>query len=122
DSYYASWGALELGDFEIVKKNLETFLKYEKNGQIHLRVGSSNFGQILKMVGKTPEFGVAYKEDKGWKKAIDPNLLLLITLNQYSEKSKDFELAKNNLSKIKRVLNWTEKWKKDGLIHSGNYA
>ena len=37
DSFYASWGALELGDFEIVKKNLELFLKYMKRGFMFVR-------------------------------------------------------------------------------------
>ncbi|MDP3966032.1 MAG: amylo-alpha-1,6-glucosidase [archaeon] len=122
DSLYASWGALNIGDLNIVKKNLENFLKYERNGQIPLRIGSSFFGQMFQMIGIKPRFGVQYKEDKGFNEAIDPNLLFLITLQKYSEKSKDFELARKNISKLGKIIKWAKKWERNGLIHSENYA
>ena len=30
DSFYASWGALEIGEIERVKSNLNLFIKYQK--------------------------------------------------------------------------------------------
>ncbi len=122
DSFYASWGALELKDYDIVKKNLELFFKYERGGQIPLRIGASYLGGLLSFIGIKPWFGVRYNQGKGINPAMDPNLLLLITLVKYVEKTGDLKFAKDNLEKIKKVISWLEKKEKEGLIRSGKYA
>ena len=91
DSFYASWGALEIGDHKIVKKNLESFIKYQKNdGQIPLRIGATSLSQWLALAGiKLKHKEVAeYNQDKGFKSAIDPNLLFIITFHKYTKQCK----------------------------------
>ncbi|MBS3084853.1 hypothetical protein J4411_02980 [Candidatus Pacearchaeota archaeon] len=123
DSFYASWGALELGDFEIVKKNLELFLKYMKRGQVPLRIGSSYLGGFLAFIGIKPWFGVRYNQGKGLlNSAMDPNLLFLMTIEKYVRETGDLAFARKNITKIKSAIAWLNKWKKDDLIYSEKYA
>lgn len=125
DSFFASWGALELKNYKIVKRNLETFIKYQKeNGQIPIRIGASSVMQwvsILIPKIKTKTIGV-YNQDKGFNPAIDPNLLFIITIQKYVEKTKDFEFAKKNLIKIHKAMDWLETFEKEGLIYAGKYS
>ncbi len=124
DSFYASWGALELGDYDIVKKNLEIFLKnINDKGQVPIRIGASNIIQTLAFIGiKNKTKKPHYSQDKGFNPAIDPNLLLIITLDKYLEKTNDTAFAKKYLIKTILCLDWLEEYEKNGLIYAGEYA
>lgn len=125
DSFFASWGALESGDYKIVKINLETFIKYQKeDGQIPLRVGATSFSQWLAIFGikKKIKNVAEYHQDKGFKSAIDPNLLFLITMQKYIEKTKDYNFSKKYLKNIHKAIDWLETKEKEGLIYAGKYA
>ena len=125
DSFYASWGSLEIGDTDIVRQNLSTFLKnIDEKGQVPLRIGASNLYQWLALFGvKTRnDFRPEYSQDKGRNPAIDPNLLFLITLGKYVEKTDDISIVKKNIEKIHKIIDWLEGFEKQGLIYAGNYS
>lgn len=124
DSFYASWGALEVKDYAIVKKNLRLFLKRVRKGQVPLRIGigASVIGGILSFVGIRLWFGVRYNEEKWFNPAMDPNPLLIITAEKYLEKTKDKEFIKKNLNKLQGVIEWMQRKEKNGLIYGGKYA
>ena len=108
DSFYSSFAAIILKDYEIVKKNLLLFIKYQKpDGQIPLRVGNKN--DLLKFLGikikkqETPR----YKEDKNASFSPDQNLLFIITVALYVKYSNDKEFAKkyyNNFKKGSKII------------------
>ncbi|MBR9690820.1 hypothetical protein GOV08_03995 [Candidatus Woesearchaeota archaeon] len=125
DSFFASWGALEIKDYKIVRKNLENFLaKTKDNGYVPLRIGSSSIGQWLAIAGIKIKNNnkSSYIQDKGLNPALDPNLLLIITLDKYLHKTKDAKFAKKHLKKIKKILEWLEAREKTGLLYGGKYA
>ncbi len=125
DSFYASWGALELKDYEIVKKNLNLFLKNTSSkGHVPIRIGASSFSQTLAFAKLELKNNLkpCYSQDKGFNPAIDPNMLLLITLDRYIEKTNDLEFVKKNIDKIHSIMDWVEAFEKDGLIYAEKYS
>ncbi|PLW79896.1 hypothetical protein C0585_05310 [Candidatus Woesearchaeota archaeon] len=124
DSFYASWGALEIGDLEIVKHNLLMFLNDMKyNGQLPLRIGVSSFGQVLKFFGiKLKQSFPTYFQDKLGSHPQDQNSLFLITFKKYIEKTNDLEFLEDKFDNLRSIINWYENEKKEGLIYGGKYA
>lgn len=125
DSFFASWGALELNDTNIVKINLENFIKYQNiNGQIPLRIGGKKIHQILsffKIAHKLRNVA-EYNQDKGFNPALDPNLLFIITFEKYLEKTKDYAFTKKHLNSLHKSMDWIESFEKEGLLNEGKYA
>ncbi|MBD3203509.1 hypothetical protein GF327_04395 [Candidatus Woesearchaeota archaeon] len=116
DSFYASLGSLELGDFKIVKKNLELFLNFQKpNGRIPIRVGRSTLEIVLNGIGlyKKRKDTPRYTEDKGKNIPMDQNSLLIICFYNYIKKTKDIEFLKNHLNKLKKAIQWNLMFDKD---------
>ena len=124
DSFYASWGAIELKDYDVVRRNLELFLKnIRKDGHVPIRVGASGLGQWLALAGiKAGREKPRYSQDKGFNPAIDPNLLLLITLDKYVSRTNDAKIAKSHLPKVRACIGWLEKREKQGLLWCGRYS
>lgn len=125
DSFYASWGALELKDYDIVRSNLELFLKnVRSDGLVPIRIGGSSLRQWLSLAGikMKNNHKPGYNQDKGKNPATDPNILLLITLGRYVAKTNDKELIRSNLSKIHLIIDWLEKQERQGLIYGANYS
>lgn len=124
DSFYASWGALELNDTKIVKTNLENFIKHQKeDGQIPIRIGASKIAQTLSFIGiKISSNKANYSQDKGFNPAIDPNLLFIITFEKYVRKTNDLEFAKKHLTNLNKAMSWLETFEKNELIYAGKYA
>ncbi|MGC8929063.1 MAG: amylo-alpha-1,6-glucosidase [Candidatus Woesearchaeota archaeon] len=136
DSFFASFGALELKDFEIVRKNIELFFNYQRaDGQIPLRI---SIGQsvITKLIEDA--FGISktknrklfptYYNDKDiiFKKAksVDPNSLLVIVCLKYYNKTKDREFLLKNYDKIRKSIQWYNFCNKNkfGFIIENNYC
>ncbi|MBU0758653.1 MAG: hypothetical protein KKF44_11395 [Nanoarchaeota archaeon] len=127
DSLYASWGALELGDHDIVKKNLELFMGFQKkDGQIPVRVGASlleiglklfGFGPIVKNIPR-------YHQDKGRNPSTDQCSLLIITFFRYIEKTGDMDFLKKHIKRIEKAMEWNQSQDtdKDLLIEESPYA
>ena len=124
DSFYASWGALELNDIKIVKKNLETFINYQKeNGQLPVRIGGKKIHQILAFTGiYTKTKKATYTQDKGFNPILDSNLLFIITFERYLIKTNDLIFAKANISSLHKAMDFLEKFEKEGLLYEGKYT
>lgn len=121
DSFFASLGALALGDYNIVKKNLELFLKNQKNGQIPLRIGRNNFLLPIGFLGIPLRIRIPiFKQDKGSNSAIDPNTLLIIAFREYYKATKDKTFLKQNLHKLEKAIQWLKT--EDGLIKEKQYG
>ena len=136
DSFFASFGALELKDFEITKKNLELFVEYQKsNGQIPLRI-SIGHSVITKLIGNA--YGVKFKENKKIfpiyyndkdiifkrAKSVDPNSLFVITSLQYYKKTRDKEFLMKNYERIKKGIEWYNSHNRNefGFIYERGYC
>ncbi len=126
DSFFASFGALALGDFEIVRKNLDLFTKYQKpNGHIPLRIEERFHG--LALLGLyIPHFqpDALYKPSQPWAgDVIDSNPLYLIILSEYILKSGDKDWAIKNQDSIMRAVTWIEsKFNEKDLVSEGYNA
>ncbi len=109
DSFFACLGASSLKDFEIVKKNLELFLKFQKKS------------------GKLP-FHISKRLRPSYKfflsDVVDSNSLFAIAMCDYFEKSNDLEFFEKNFEKTKKAVEWLEKQDKgkDNLIEEGLFA
>jgi len=128
DSFYASLGSLVLDDIDIVRKNLEMFLKHQKeNGQIPLRIGeTSEIKLVLKMFGFKfrNKLKAKYIEDKKTSVPTDQNSLLLITAKEYVANTKDVFFLKKYYTQFSRAFEWNLSRDEDNdlLIEEGHYA
>jgi glycogen debranching enzyme len=110
DSFFASLGAIQLKDYEIVKKNLELFLKHtRKDGQVPLRIGEYNilakfFRESFGLREKNKTLKPRYFNDRNKNFPIDVNSLLLVAAYYYIKNSGDKEFANNYYDKLKKVL------------------
>ena len=123
DGFFASLAALELKDYDIVKKNLLLFIKYQRdNGQLPLRVGNKNI--LLKLIGikiKKQE-KPRYKEDKEKSYSLDPNLLFIISAAHYVKKTKDKAFAKKYFENFRKALNFILTFTDGTLLVEGIFS
>lgn len=106
DSFFACFGSLELGDFEIVKKNLGLFFGHQSaKGMLPLFFDKKQKPKFKMLVGKP----------------IDATALGLIVFAEYLKKSKDIEFAKENFLRIKKAIDWLVSRDKDNdfLVEEG---
>lgn len=125
DSFFASLGALKLGDYDIVKKNLELFLKFQKNdGQLPMRIGQYNINLKLIGIRLESELLPKYGDDKNNSRTTDQNSLFIIALYEYLNNARDYHFLKNNYQKIKATIDWnfSQDSDKDLLIEEKPYA
>jgi len=126
DGFFASLGACCLKDFEIVRKNLDLFIKYQKaNGQIPLRVEEKNHSLSLigiKVAYKHPR--PVYNSSQVWAgEAMDPTILFVIAACFYINSSGDRGWFLKNEKSLLRALDWILARKKErGLIIEGQKA
>src|SRR2546421_8038241 len=70
DSMFASFGALSIGDHEIVGLALTNFLENQRaDGHIAMRIGTKN--QVLRYLGLPTSSGVHHLQDKGSNETYD---------------------------------------------------
>ena len=125
DSMYASFGALSVGDYEIVKINLETLLKYKSDTyQIPLRVGEKHFMKkfLFGISSKTPQ--ARFIDDKNVSVVVDSNSLFMIGMERYLEYTQDKQFARTHYDDLRKILDWnfTQDKDQDLLIEEGYYA
>ncbi|NTV23133.1 MAG: hypothetical protein HGA85_02020 [Nanoarchaeota archaeon] len=107
DGFFASLGALEIGDSGIVKKNLQLFLtSLKKDGQVPLRIGKSSLGLAISSLGiilgrRKPIYDV----DLTSTKPSDSNPLLIIAAHAYYLKTRDKYILEN-LPLLEKALEW----------------
>lgn len=114
DGFFASFGALCLNDFDIVKKNLKLFLQYQNDdGQIPIRVGNYFIGFKSLGLPAKQECRARYTQDKMFSKPTDQNSLFIIILGEYILQTKDTVFFKNNLEFIEKAVKWNLSLDKD---------
>jgi len=123
DSFFASWGLLELGDYNRVKSNLNLYVEHQtKGGQIPRRIDRfyvtlSYFGiRIKRKTSKATRLGAHFYP------ALDPNLLFIITACKYVTKTNDHEFLRTNFEAIYKAIQWLEKYEQDSLLKEGVLA
>ena len=122
DSFFASLGSLKLKDYEIVKSNLQLYLKNTKqSGQIPFRVGPN---MVLKHLGIESKNAILYENDKSKKKSVDQNSLLIISFYNYIKETKDNDFLKKHIDTVEKIILWnfTQDADKDLLIEESPYC
>lgn len=123
DSSFASFGALRLGDFKIVKKQLQLFLRFQKkDGQVPTRVGNKVIIPKLLGINMSKRLDPLYHHDKGFSPVADSNSLLLISAKRYFDTSGDLDFLRKNLHKLDNAHEWNISMSKDYLIEEDSYA
>lgn len=123
DSFFASLGSLVLGDFDIVKKNLDLFSLYQSSiGQIPLRVEERFHapGVIgLNIYHKKPT--ALFKPSQPWAgEVIDSNPLYLILASEYIKMSGDLKWLLRNEDHLMKAVSWlVGKFDEKNLITEG---
>ena len=126
DSFFASYGAMSLGDFEIVRKNLNLFTKFQSTlGHIPLRVEERYHGPGvlgLYIPHFTPK--AIYKPSQPWAgEVIDSNPLYLISVSEYILKSGDKNWAIKNKQSVMNAVSWlVGKFNERDLVTEGYNA
>ncbi|MFA6383515.1 MAG: GH116 family glycosyl hydrolase [Parcubacteria group bacterium] len=123
DSFFASWGALEIGEEAQVKSNLELFIKYQKkNGQIPRRL--DRFFVPLEYAGikvRRKKLKLEYKGAYIFP-ALDPNLLFVITCFKYFKKTEDQVFLSQNFEKIQSAMIWAARFEKNKFLQENIFA
>jgi hypothetical protein len=110
DACFAIFGANILGDFDIVRKTLETFLDHQApDGHIPLRIEERN--HFLNYLGITKTYDKPRPVYRGSHpisgKVIDSNTLLVIAFSDYVQASGDLPFLKQNYDRLIKSLEWS---------------
>lgn len=127
DSFFASWGSLAIGDIDIVRKNLELFINFQRaDGLIPRRVDRYYFMRFKYLTGikilrknlKPVYYG------RNFYPNIDPNPLFILTAEKYIKKTNDLKWLNKYFDNIINASYWLKKQDKDvdGLIDEGSFA
>jgi len=123
DSFFASFGANRLKDFEIVKKNLLLYLKYQrKDGLLPKRISSPLY--YLSTIGFKPRWNLLFPVYHGSyfiSPSVTQNIIFIIACYDYIVQSKDKKFLEDNYNKILKAMVWISKQDKDNdfLIDEG---
>jgi len=125
DSFFASLGSLELGDFDMFEKNIELYLAEQKeNGQLPYRIISVN--QFLKYLhikkrfrGPIPNYNSLFGSP-----VVDQNLMLPIMMEEYLKYPRGLKFVKKHIEKIELAYSWTKSLDRDNdnLVEEGLLA
>jgi len=110
DSFYASLGALEIGDFDIVKKNLSLYLNYQReSGNIPKRVAHPLYP--LRYLG-FPIKELPQKQKPNYMSpyftgtSISQCPVFIIAFYEYVTKSGDFKYLESNFNKLLNMVSF----------------
>jgi glycogen debranching enzyme len=107
DSFFASYGALAVKDYDIVHKNLNLFLRHQdKHGQIPLRIGVTAPGVVLAYVGIRTRRRPIYSIDKSKDRPTDQNSLFIIVAREYVRITKDTSFVTQNIRQLEKAMEW----------------
>jgi hypothetical protein len=121
DSMWASFGALELKDYKIVKNNLKLFFENEQKGFLPIRIGNKNIIQSFLKI-KSKKLHSHYFDDKSKNFCSDSIILPIIVLCIYTTKTNDFSLFNKYQNKIESLYNNLKKYIKNDFIEEGYYS
>lgn len=100
DAFFASFGALELGDYVIVKKHLDLFLDRVSKGHYLLpkKIMDTRRIYVRGLIRRTTEGHLFTYRSR------DQNSQITICAANYIRKTKDLDFAKKNYPKIRAVM------------------
>ena len=125
DFLFASWGALVIGDTDIVRTGLITLADSTlPSGQLPLRIGCSSLGQVRRLFGLRADEEVrTYAQDKRFSHPQDQNSLFLITLARYLDATGDVSILEHcPTDRLRAICAWNISETRDGLLFGGGYA
>lgn len=130
DFGFASFGLIELGEFQAVKESLEVFLIHQRpTGQFPVKIHSTSIAdRYLHSLFKReqpiyapikPKYITAHNTI-----SLDGNALLVIAALNYITRSGDHEFAATHWPALKRAVIWLEEHalEDDGLLHQAAFA
>ncbi len=123
DSFYASWGLLQIKEYNKVRSNLNLFIKYQKqNGHIPRRIDRffiplKYLGLKIKRKNLRPKYTGIYIYP-----ALDANILFIITFYRYIKITNDLQFLKENKNAIRKAIFWLEKYEKKEMLDEGLFA
>jgi GH15 family glucan-1,4-alpha-glucosidase len=130
DLSFASYGLLELGDYETVRQSLESFLYFQQpSGQFPIKVFSTSlFDRYLHSFFKREQPNSAPLKPKyisGHKTlSLDGNLLLVIACLHYITKTGEVDFGLLNWDRLRQAIRWAEEAALggDGLLFQEAYS
>ena len=130
DFGFASFGLIELGEFQTTKEALEVFLiNQQPSGQFPVKIHSTNIlDRYLHSLFKReqpinapikPKYITAHNTI-----SLDGNALLVIAALNYADRSGDHDFAKVHWAALKQAIIWLEDHalEADGLLHQAPFA
>lgn len=130
DFGFASFGLIELKEFQAVRETLEVFLINQRpSGQLPVKVHSTNVvsrylhslfeRQQPNYTPIRPKYVTAHNTI-----SLDGNALLVIAALNYASHANDGEFARRHWSALKRAITWLElhALEADGLLHQAAFA
>ncbi|MCX8146905.1 MAG: GH116 family glycosyl hydrolase [Candidatus Woesearchaeota archaeon] len=129
DSFFASFGALSIKDFSVVKRNLGLFLKYKKeDGQLPRRIDRHvvflKYLKIPKFLVRRKKLMPKYTTSLGYCYSVDQNSLFVIALLEYVKKTGDVDFLKKTYKEAKQIIDWnfSNDRERDLLLEEGFFA
>ncbi|MBN1995700.1 MAG: hypothetical protein JW953_23635 [Anaerolineae bacterium] len=130
DFGFASFGLIELNEFQVTREGLEVFLLNQRpSGQFPVKVHSTGvidryLHSLLKREQPTtapirPKYITAHNTV-----SLDGNALLVVAALNYTLRSGDRHFAQTYWQALKQAINWLEKHalEADGLLHQKAFA
>jgi len=130
DLGFASFGLVELNEFQAAREAFEVFLMNQRpSGQFPVKVHSTNIldrylHSLFKREQPTqapikPKYITAHNTI-----SLDGNALLVIAILNYAAHSADHDFVKTHWSALKRAIIWLEEHalEEDGLLHQAAFA
>jgi GH15 family glucan-1,4-alpha-glucosidase len=130
DLGFASFGLVELNEFQVIRETLEVFLINQRpSGQFPVKVHSTSIiDRYLHSLFKReqpitapikPKFITAHNTI-----SLDGNALLIIAILNYAHRSEDHDFVQTHWLALKQAVNWLEKHalEADGLLYQKAFA
>ncbi len=123
DSFIASIGACTLNDYNQVKNNLNTFIKYQRNdGHIPARIEENyHFLTVFGIYSKRKKLTVLHKQSQPWASdVVDSNSWFIISSYNYIKTSNNQKWFRENVDALDKAIEWLiSKLDKSNLIKEG---
>lgn len=129
DFGFASFGLLELGEYQATKECLEVFMAFQNyNGQFPVKIHSTTvinrfIHSLFNREQPTdaplrPKYITAHNTI-----SLDGNALLVIATVNYAKQAKDHAFLQLHWDALKRAVSWLEEHEEDnGLLHQGPFT
>jgi glycogen debranching enzyme len=124
DGFWASFGALALGDLDQVKAQLNLFVRYQMpSGELPVRVEflGHTFGHYHT---RRMHLKALYRVGTIFAASLDPTALFVIAAREYFTHSQDMDFCRNFEPAMDRAMRWllSQDRDGDGLIENGYLA